>query len=245
MKSVSPRSDDSLEAGLAAEVDHLVQSFGGLLVRGPIATAIDQVERLGGVGQRDHQGMVTPDAVVGDVDALLALGVGADESAVDVEDGLVEERRGLLGPDPQSRLIDGVHQGDDVGLGEAAAEVSFRGGVGEALGTQGIEINLIVASQFDVFDSLSAGQDVEGDVQDMVGFVIGQMSLQDVEVVVDVADQADPPRQQVHGADSAGGEALDAIGEFVVDVAGGHHRLIAFWTRAIRNAVEDPALTLA
>ena len=91
---------DALESGLAAEGDHLVQGLGGVLVRGPVATAIDQVERLGGVGQRNQQRMITPGAVVGDVDVLLALGVGADEGAVDVEDRLVEEVGGLLGPDP-------------------------------------------------------------------------------------------------------------------------------------------------
>src|ERR1700722_17303725 len=48
----------------------------------------------------------------------------------------------------------------------------------------------------------------------MIGFVIGEMPLEVMEVVVDVADQADPARQQVHGADAARGEALDAIGEF-------------------------------
>ena len=42
-----------------------------------------------------------------------------------------------------------------------------------------------------------------------------------------------------------GVEALDAIGEFVVDVAGGHHRLFAFRTGAVRDAIEDPALTFA
>ena len=54
--------------------------------------------------------MVAPGAVVGDVHALLALGVGGDEGAVGVEDRLVEERGGLLGPDPQPGLVDGVHQ---------------------------------------------------------------------------------------------------------------------------------------
>ena len=62
--------------------------------------------------------------------------------------------------------------------------------------------------------------------------------------MVDVADQADPARQQVHGADAASGEALDAIGEFVVDVVGGHHRLIAFRSGAVLDAIEDLALTL-
>jgi hypothetical protein len=48
----------------------------------------------------------------------------------------------------------------------------------------------------------------------------------------------------MHGADAACGKALDAIGEFVVDVLGGHHWLIAFRAGAIRDAIEDPALTL-
>ena len=96
---VAPQGDP-LESGLAAEGDHLVQGLGGPLVRGPVAAAIDQVERLGGVGQRDQQRVITPGAVVGDVDALLALGVGADEGAVDVEDGLVEERRRAAGTRP-------------------------------------------------------------------------------------------------------------------------------------------------
>ncbi len=37
------------------------------------------------------------------------------------------------------------------------------------------------------------------------------------------------------------GETLDAIGEFVVDVAGGDHRLFAFRPGAVRDAVEDSA----
>ena len=43
---------------------------------------------------------------------------------------------------------------EDVGLGEAAAEVARGGGVGDPLGAQGIEIDLIVAPQFEVLDPL-------------------------------------------------------------------------------------------
>ena len=81
----------------------------GLLVRGTVATAIDQVEHLGCVGQRDHQGVITPDSVVGDVHPLLALTRGGHQSAIDVQDRLVEELGGLLGPDPQPGVIDGIH----------------------------------------------------------------------------------------------------------------------------------------
>ena len=65
------------------------------------------------------------------------------------------------------------------GFGEAAAEVPFGGGVGEPLGAQGVEVDLVVASQFEVFDAFAAGEEVEGDVQDVVGFVIGEMPLED------------------------------------------------------------------
>ncbi len=46
--------------------------------------------------------------------------------------------------------------------------------------------------------------------------------------------------QQEHGADTAGGEALDALGQFIVDVGGGHHGLVAFGSRTILDAYEDP-----
>ena len=70
----------------------------------------------------------------------------------------------------------------DVGLGEAAAEVAGGGGVGDAFGAQGVEIDLVVAPQFEVLEPLAAGQEVEGDVQDVVGFVVGQVPLEEVEV---------------------------------------------------------------
>ena len=120
-------------------------------------------------------------------------------------------------------MIDGVHQGHDIGLTEATTEVPGSGGVGDAFGSQSVEIDFVVAPQFEVFDPLTAGEDVEGDVQDVVGFVIGKMHLEQMKIGVDVADQADPVRQEQHGADAAGAEALDAIGQFIVDVGGGHH----------------------
>src|SRR5208337_3139441 len=74
--------EDLLEASPATEANRLVEVEFGLLLRGPVAAAVDQVKRLSGVGQRDQQRMITPGAVVGDVDALLALGVGLDEGAI-------------------------------------------------------------------------------------------------------------------------------------------------------------------
>ena len=144
--------EDLLEASPATEANRLVEVEFGLLLRGPVAAAVDQVKRLSGVGQRDQQRMITPSAVIGDVDALLALGVGLDEGAIALDDRLGKELRGLLGPDPQPRFIDGGHQGHDIMLGEAAAEIPGGGGVGDPHGAQGVEIDLVVAPQLEVFD---------------------------------------------------------------------------------------------
>ena len=43
-----------------------------------------------------------------------------------------------------------------------------------------------------MFDPLTAGEGVEGDVQDVVGFMIGKMHLKEMKIGVDVADQAYP-----------------------------------------------------
>src|SRR5512135_2545655 len=72
-----------------------------------------------------------------------------------------------------------------------------------------------------------------------------QMAFEEMEVVVDVVDQADPARQEEHGADAACGEALDALGQLIVDVGGGHHGLIAFRSGPIEDAFEDPPLAVA
>ena len=55
-------------------------------------------------------------------------------------------------------MIDGVHQGHDIGLNELTAEVAGSGGIGDSVGSQGIEIDLqVVATQFEVFDPFTAG----------------------------------------------------------------------------------------
>ena len=48
--------------------------------------------------------------------------------------------------------------------------------------------------------------------------------------------------QQEHGADAAGSEALDAIGQFVVDVGGGHHGEIALESQPIPKVLVNSPL---
>ena len=206
---VAPHQDLA-EARPAAQRDRLVQEDVRLFLGGAVAAAIEQKQRFGGIGQRDHQRMVAILAVVGEVHVALALGIAGHDAAIGLEDRLGEEFGWLLGPDPQPRLIDRVHQREDIGLGEATAEVAGSGRVGDAFGPQGVEVDLVVAPQFEVLDAQAAGEDIEGDVQDVVGFVVGEMPLEEVELVVDLPDESDLLSQEEDGPDAAGTEPAGA-----------------------------------
>ena len=206
VKSVSPRRKMRRKPACAAEQDGQVELLGGALVRGPVAGAVDDAEHLAGVGQRDDQRVIAPGAVVGDVHALLAAGAGGDQGAVDVDDGLVEEVGRLLVPDLDPGLIEDVLEDLDVVGGEAAAEVAGGGGVGDAVGAQGVEEDVVVASQFDVFEAGAVAQGVVGEVEDVIALVIGEVELEQVESLVDGLDEAELADQQLDGADAAAGD---------------------------------------
>ena len=86
---------------------------------------------------------------------------GADQRAVGVDDGLVEEGVAVVRPRRLRRVSwkMSCRMFDVVGR-EAAAEVARRGGVRDAAGAQGVEEDLIVASQFDVFEAGAVAQGV-------------------------------------------------------------------------------------
>ena len=61
---------------------------------------------------------------------------------------------------------------------EAAAEVAGRGGIGNAARAEGIEVILVVATQFDVLQAGAVAQGVVGDVENVIGIVVGHVDLQ-------------------------------------------------------------------
>src|SRR5512135_538783 len=156
--------------------------------------------------------------------------------------GFVEERLGLLFPDPQPGPVEDVHQPLDIGLGEAPAEVPGGGRIGDAVGPEGIQVDLVVAADLEVLQATAAGQEVGGDIEDVITLVIGQVPLQEMEVLVDVLDQADLPGQEVDGPDAARGDAPDRLGDLVADVGGGQHRLGALDAGLVLQSAADPPL---
>ena len=125
---------------------------------------------------------------------------------------------------------------------EAAAEVAGRGRIGDAAGAEGIEEDFVVAAQFDVLQTGAVAQGVVGEVEHVIGFVIRQMDLEQVQAAVDGVDQAELPGQEVDGADAAVGDAAAAVADFVVDVAGGEHGSGAVAEVGLVEASLDPAL---
>jgi hypothetical protein len=186
--------------------------------------------------------VVAPDPVVGNVHPLLAPGVAGGEGPVGVEERLVEEDVGLLPPDPQPGLVEGAHQPPGIALREPAAEVPGGGGVGDALGPEGVEVDLVVTSDLEVLQGAAAGQGVVGDVQDVVALVARRVPFQQVEAFVDALDQPDPPGQEVDGPDAPGGDGPGPVGQLVVDVGGGQHRLVALDAGSVLQPAEDSPL---
>jgi hypothetical protein len=117
--------------------------------------------------------VVAPGAVVGQVHAPLALAQRRGERAVHVEHRLVEELVGLLAPNREADLVEEVLKRLDIGGREAAAEVARGGRVRDALGAEGVEVDLVVAEQFQVLQAGAAGQEVVADCEEVKPELVG------------------------------------------------------------------------
>jgi hypothetical protein len=65
------------------------------------------------------------------------------------------------------------------------------------------------------------------------------MHLEKMEVVVDATNQARRPRYQEHGTDTTGGQPLDAIRKFVMDVGSRHHRNVALRFGRLSESIQN------
>src|SRR5262249_59620302 len=84
------------------------------------------------------------------------------------------------------------------------------------------------------------GEDIEGDVEDMVGFVAGEIRLEEVERAVDLLGESELLSQEEDGPDAAGTEPAGARCRFVVDVGGGHHGYRPLGSGRIGEPFLDP-----
>ena len=102
------------------------------------------------------------------------------------------EAGGLVLPDADADVVEDVLQLVDVIDAKAAAEIACGGGIGNPAGAQGVEIDGVVAAQFDVLQASAVAQGIVSDVQDVIGYMVGQMDLEQRQTAVDGVDEADP-----------------------------------------------------
>jgi hypothetical protein len=121
-------------------------------------------------------------------------------------------------PDLHALVVDDALQRVDVGGAEATEEVAGRGRVGDARGAQGVEVGLVGAEPFEVLQARAAGQDVVGQVEDVVGLEVWQVALEQVKFAVDGVGQAELPHQELQGAQAAGVQAVGLVADLIVDV---------------------------
>jgi hypothetical protein len=167
--------------------------------------------------------MVSPLPLVGDVHTLFALSARFGHRAVAVDDGQVEKVLRLFAPDPDANLVDGLHENFDVFHLETPTEVAGRGGVRDSLGSEGVGKDFVVAAQFDMFQALSAAEEIVGDVEHVIGFVVGPVNLQQVQPPVDGVDQPALPREGVYRSDSSAGQPASLVRQVILDVACREH----------------------
>ncbi len=178
------------EPGGTAQGDAFIKFLVSAFMRRAVAGTIDQPQDFPRVGQADDQRVISPLAFVGDVDSQFALAVGFHDRPIGVEDGLFEERGRLTGPDLPPGDVDRLLQFPQVLRLEAAAEVTRRGGIRNPEGAQRVQIGFVLPPQFEILQAPRVAQRVIRNVQHVVGFVIGQMNLEQVQPLIDGRRQA-------------------------------------------------------
>ena len=95
---------------------------------------------------------------------------------------------------------------------------------------------------FDVLQTPAVGQRGVGDVQHVIGFVIGEMNLEQFDVAIDRLDQPAFTRQRMHQPDAAVTNRLRALGDFEWNVACAKHRFVTlFGSLPLRHRIADVA----
>src|SRR5271154_1172644 len=144
------------KAAQKASADSGIKRVGGAFMGGTIAAAINDAQGFAGIGQGNHEGVITPGAVIGDIHALFALAGCGNQRAVGIDDCLLEKGCGLMFPDADANVVINVLQGIDVGDSEPSAKIARGGGIGNTLSAEGVEEVGIVAAQFDVLQTIAA-----------------------------------------------------------------------------------------
>lgn len=167
-----------------------------------------------------------PLAFVVHADALLLLAAGFHHRPVGFNDRLIDEGFRLLTPDDKTRFMESFLQRENIELRKPSAEVSRSRGIRNALSPQRIEIRFVVASQFQMLQTRTARQQIERNVEHMIGFTVRQVKPEDRTLPVDASRDIQlphklpiPPAERacVRSASSSCTAGVTSMGECIGD----------------------------
>ena len=142
---------NAAKARRAAQGDRLVQTDGHALVRRPIAGAIRHPQDFARIAERDGREVIAALAVVGEVRAFLAFARRGNQNAIHIQARFLERLRRLPRPDIASLGVERLVRRFDMARREPPAEVAGRGGIGDPIGAQRVEVSFVLAPQLQVF----------------------------------------------------------------------------------------------
>src|SRR5262249_18512610 len=127
---------------------------------------------------------------------------------------------------------------------EAAQEIAGGGGVGDALGPQDVKVGLVGTQPLEVVDGLAAGEEVGGEIEDVIGFVVGDVPFEQAEPRVEVAGELQALDEELDGAEAGGVEARGLVGDLIVDAGGLEHGPALVVPLLFAEAVLDAPLAI-
>jgi hypothetical protein len=204
-----------------------IEPFSCSFMAGPITTAVDDVEGFIGIGQRNHERMVTPLAFVIDVDSFFAFPGGFHHRSIAFDESFLKKTRRLLPPNFHADGIEDLHQQQDRQEVESTTEIPGSRGVGDSFGSERVEIRFVISSEFKVFQASAAGENVVRDIQHVIRLGIRQVDLEYVDVLIDGLVEFEDFRHALNQPNPTSRDSLVSICDLVLDVRGGDHRAIA------------------
>ncbi len=91
----------------------------------------------------------------------------------------------MLFPDLLAHVVDGLKEQQRLKRGESSAEITGRRRSWNPLCVERVEIRFIGSPRFQMIETRPAGQQVVGDVENVIGLGVGRIDLEDVDSSVD------------------------------------------------------------
>ncbi len=128
---------------------------------------------------------------------MLAAAYGFQQDTIYVDRGPVEAVGRLLVPNLEPGFVKYVLQDLDVFSLETATEIASGGRVGNASGVESVEKDFVIVAKFEILKTGAFTEGVVGQVEYMIGLMVEQVNLEQMELLVDGLGQLEPAYQFV------------------------------------------------